>query len=211
MPRLIDLSHPIRAGMPVWPGDPPVVIESAATVVTHGYNVAALHLGSQTGTHVDAPFHVDDSLPTLDQLPLERFCGPARVADLRGHLGPIGPEHLPALQAGDVLLLHTGAAARWGTAGYADHAWLDPAAARAIIAAGVRTVAIDAPSVDRPGDPALPAHHLLAAAHAVIAENLTNLEAVQAVVDAGQSATIWLLPLPLVGTDGAPARAVAVF
>jgi arylformamidase len=208
MPRLIDLSHPIRSGMPVWPGDPQVVIDTAATVPTHGYNLAALHLGSQTGTHLDAPFHVDGALPTLDQLPLERFCGPARVADLRGHGGAIGPQHLPALRPGDVLLLHTGTSAHWGTARYAEHPWLDAAAARAIVDAGVLTVGIDAPSVDRPGDAALPAHHVLAAAHAVIAENLTNLDVLPARTAA---ATIWLLPLPLAGTDGAPARAVAAF
>ena len=81
---LIDLSHPITTGMPVWPGDPEVTLLTAATVHTHGYNLKSVHLGSQTGTHVDAPFHVDDALPTLDQLPLDRFTGPAVVADLRG-------------------------------------------------------------------------------------------------------------------------------
>lgn len=206
MPRLVDLSHPIRAGMPVWPGDPEVVITAAATVAEHGYNLAALHLGTQTGTHVDAPFHVDDALPTLDQLPLERFCGPARVADLRGHVGAIGAGDLPPMGPGDVLLLHTGTSAHWGTPRYLEHPWLGAEAARAIVAAGVRTVGIDGPSVDRPGDAALPAHHVLAAAHAVLAENLTNLDALAA----GGTATIWLFPLPLAGADGAPVRAVAV-
>lgn len=213
MPHLIDLSHPIRAGMPVWPGDPEVEVRPVATVAEHGYNLAELHLGSQTGTHVDAPFHVDDALPTLDQVPLERFCGPARLVDLRGHVGAIGLGDLPAMRAGEILLLHTGYSVHWGTARYADHPWLDEAAARAIVAAGVRTVGIDAPSVDRSGDPALPAHHALAAAHAVIVENLTNLDAVAA-IDAdragGAAVTIWLFPLPLAGVDGAPARVVAV-
>lgn len=211
MPRLIDLSQPIHAGMPIWPGDPEVTIEPAAVVLTHGYNLARLHLGSQTGTHVDAPFHVDDGLPTLDQLPLERFCGPGRLADLRGHVGAIEPADLPPMAPGDVLLLHTGTSARWGTPGYAEHPWLDEAAARAIVGAGVRTVGIDAPSIDRPGDTTLPAHHVLAAAHAVIVENLTNLDALALVHAAGgPPPTIWVLPLPLAGTDGAPVRAVAV-
>ena len=211
MPRLIDLSHLIRAGMPVWPGDPEVAIEPAAGIATHGYNLAKLHLGSQTGTHVDAPFHVDDALPTLDRLPLERFCGPCRLVELRGHLGAIGPALLPPMRPGDVLLLHTGTSTRWGTPAYAEHPWLNEAAARAIVDAGVRTVGIDAPSVDRSGDAALPAHHVLAAAHAVIVENLTNLAALAAAVDGARDpVTIWLLPLPLAGTDGSPVRAVAV-
>lgn len=205
--RLLDLSHPIRTGMPVWPGDPEVALLPAAAIATHGYNVLSIHLGSQTGTHVDAPFHVDDALPTLDQVPLERFTGPAVVADLRGNAGAIRPEDLKDLdlRPGAVLLLCTGWDAHWGTPRYSEHPWLDPTAARLLLGAGVRTVGIDAPSIDCPGDPALPSHHLLARTGAVIAENLTHLDAVPA------GAQIWLLPLPLVGADGAPVRAVAAF
>lgn len=206
MTRLLDLSHPIAPGMPTWPGDPEVRTAPAATVASHGYNLLELHLGSQTGTHVDAPFHVDDALPTLDQLPLERFCGPAVVADLRGQDGPIRPEDLEdlPLRPGAVLLLCTGWSRHWATERYAAHPWLDPSAARLLLGAGVRTVGIDAPSIDRPGDSALPSHHLLARAGAVIAENLTNLDAVPA------GAQILLLPLPLADADGAPVRAVAM-
>jgi len=219
--RLIDLSHPIVTGMPVWPGDPPVVLSPATTIAGHGYNLLALQLGSQTGTHVDAPFHVDDGLPGLDALPLERFVGPAVVVDLR-HLPdrePIQPEHLAPvrsrLRAGIVLLLCTGRSIHWGSARYAEHPWLRPDTATAILAAGVRTVGIDAPSVDRSTDvasdplPALAAHQVLAGGHAVIAENLTRLETLLERVHAGSGAVVWLLPLAIAGADGSPVRAVA--
>ena len=83
-PVLHDLSHPLRSGMPVYPGDPQVAIAPALTVAVEGVNVLGLHLGSQSGTHVDAPYHVDDALPDLDALPLERFVGPAVLLDARG-------------------------------------------------------------------------------------------------------------------------------
>jgi len=203
---LLDLSHPIRPGMPVWPGDPEVALLTAATTHTHGYNLLSVHLGSQTGTHLDAPFHVDDSLPTLDQLPLDRFTGPAVVADLRGQDGPIRPEDLDDLdlRPGAVLLLCTGWSKHWGTGEYRNHPWLDPTAARLLLGHGIRTVGIDAPSIDAPQSRELPTHHVLARAGVVIAENLTNLDQVPT------GATVWLLPLPLTGADGAPARAVAV-
>jgi len=203
---LVDLSHPITTGMPVWPGDPEVALVTAATVPTHGYNLHSVHLGSQTGTHVDAPFHVDDALPTLDQLPLDRFTGPALVADLRGQDGPIRPEDLDHLELrpGVVLLLCTGWSRHWGHDEYANHPWLDPSAARLLLGFGIRTVGIDAPSIDEPGSADLPTHHVLARAGVVIAENLTNLDQVPT------GATVWLLPLPIAGTDGAPVRAVAV-
>ncbi|NUR91375.1 MAG: cyclase family protein, partial [Nonomuraea sp.] len=88
--ELVDLSVPVETGMPVYPGDPEVSVAPALTVARDGVNVLGLHLGSQSGTHVDAPFHVDDALPRLDELPLSRFAGPAVVVDARG-LAPRTP------------------------------------------------------------------------------------------------------------------------
>ncbi|MFS4094222.1 hypothetical protein [Streptomyces sp. AF1A] len=41
--------------MPVHPGDPEVTIGPALRAPADGVNVLRLHLGSQSGTHVDAP------------------------------------------------------------------------------------------------------------------------------------------------------------
>ena len=69
--------------MTTFPGDPDVEIGSALTIERDGVNVLAVHIGSQTGTHVDAPSHVLSDGPRLDELPLDRFIGPAAVADVR--------------------------------------------------------------------------------------------------------------------------------
>ncbi|GAA2840713.1 cyclase family protein [Kitasatospora sp. CM 4170] len=240
---LVDLTHQVTTAMPVYPGDPAVLLEPALTTATAGVNVLALHLGSQSGTHVDAPYHVDVTWPTLDGLPLERFTGPAVVADLRG-LEPraeLTPELLaPALEragAGTVLLLATGWARHWGTDAYLAHPSLTAEAAEAIVAAGVRTVGVDALSVDPtpdpgPGDPAvaalladltdehdqpgaaeptLAAHRVLLGAPGggVIAENLTDLRELLDAQQAGRPVEVSLFPLRLVAADGAPVRAVA--
>ncbi|GAA1269871.1 cyclase family protein [Kitasatospora nipponensis] len=167
-PVLLDLTHQVTTGMPVYPGDPEVALRPALTTDTAGVNVLSVHLGSQSGTHVDAPYHVDVTWPTLDGLPLELFTGPAVVADLRA-LPPrsaVGPEQLaPALARltpGAVLLLATGWPRFWGTERYLAHPYLSAAAAEAIVAAGVRTVGVDALSVDptpdaEPADPAVAA------------------------------------------------------
>ncbi|MFJ1703263.1 cyclase family protein [Kitasatospora sp. NPDC088346] len=156
---LIDLTHPVTTGMPVYPGDPEVVLRPALTSATAGVNVLGLHLGSQSGTHVDAPYHVDVTWPTLDGLPLELFTGPAVVADLRGlaprtavTAGQLGPA-LAAAGPGTVLLLATGWPRHWGTDRYLEHPYLSAEAAGAIAAAGVRTVGVDALSVDPTPDP----------------------------------------------------------
>ncbi|MEU8797006.1 cyclase family protein [Spirillospora sp. NPDC048819] len=215
--ELLDLSVPIVTGMPVYPGDPEVEAVPALTVAEAGVNVLRLHMGSQSGTHVDAPFHIDDALPRLDELPLTRFTGPAVVMDARG-LPPrtsIGPDLLPAgLGPGVVLLVGTGWSRHWGTGDYPAHPFLAPETAEAVVAAGVRTVAIDALSVDRTPPPgskefSLDAHRVLCGAGAVIAENLTGLDRVIEAQRAGCAIDVSLFPIALSGADGAPARAVA--
>ncbi|TYK48273.1 cyclase family protein [Actinomadura decatromicini] len=215
--ELLDLSVPIATGMPVYPGDPEVEAVPALTVADAGVNVLRLHMGSQTGTHVDAPFHIDDALPRLDELPLSRFTGPAAVLDARGlpPRAPIGPELLPdGLAPGVVLLIATGWSEHWGSDGYLAHPYPTPETAEAIVAAGVRTVGVDALSVDRTPPPgadgfSLAAHRVLCGAGAVIAENLTGLGRVLAARDAGRAVDVSLFPIALAGADGAPVRAVA--
>ncbi|MDH6578341.1 cyclase family protein [Kitasatospora sp. MAP5-34] len=239
---LIDLTHPVTTGMPVYPGDPEVELRPALTTATAGVNVLGLHLGSQSGTHVDAPYHVDVTWPTLDGLPLELFTGPAVVADLRGlepRTAVTADQLAPALALvtpGTVLLLATGWPRHWGTDHYLAHPWLTPEAAGAIVAAGVRTLGVDALSIDRtpeqgPADPTvaalladlsdehdpaaeaagLAAHRLLLGTPggSVIAENLTDLTPLLDAQTAGLPIEVSLFPLRLVAADGAPVRAVA--
>ncbi|WP_329543820.1 cyclase family protein [Streptomyces sp. NBC_01356] len=217
MESWLDLSVPLVAGMPVYPGDPQVDVERALRVATDGVNVLQLHMGSQSGTHVDAPYHVNSAWPTLDLLPLERFAGPAVLADVRGLPPgtPITPGLLaPALsllhlQPGAILLLATGWSAYWGTNQYFAHPWLTPEASQDLVNAGVRTVGVDALSVDPIGSTDLLSHRVLCGAGGVIAENLTGLDLVAGAQTAGYSIEVFLFPLRLAGADGAPIRATA--
>lgn len=210
--RILDLSVPITTGMPVYPGDPQVTVVPALTVAADGVNVLHLDMGSQSGTHVDAPSHIDDALPTLDELPLERFVGAAVAVDARGlpPRSPIGPELFEGrLSPGVVVLVVTGWSAHWGTDDYLAHPYLTAAAAELLVASGVRTVGIDALSVDPTPAEDFPAHRILCGAHAVIAENLTGLAAVLDAQQAGEPVEVSLLPIRLPRADGAPVRAIA--
>ncbi|WP_257570774.1 cyclase family protein [Streptomyces sp. NP160] len=104
--RVVDLTHPVTTGMPVFPGDPAVSLAPALDLAADGCAVTSLHLGSHSGTHVDAPSHVVPGGPTLDELDLALFTGPALVVDARGHAPgaavgwePFAP-HAGALAAG---------------------------------------------------------------------------------------------------------------
>lgn len=209
--RIVDLAHPIRHGMPVYPGDPDVRTSPAATAVVDGVNVLHVEMGSQSGTHVDAPYHVDDGATRLDALDPRLFVGPGVIADVTGRSprAPIEWEDLAPvadrLTPGRILLLWTGWDVYWDTDTYWDHPYLTPEATREVIARGVRTIGLDAAGIDAHDDDTLAAHHVVAAAGGVIAENLTRLGAIDF-----PDPLISLLPLPLEAADGAPIRAVAL-
>ncbi len=214
--RIVDLSHTIDDDTPVYPGDPVVRIEPAMTIAVDGFDVRRVRMGSQTGTHIDAPRHFFADGTPVDELALLGLCGPAVIVDVRGRrpgapirwrdLAPVAA----GLRPGVMLVLHTGWSAHWGTAAYHDHPFLDADAADGVIRRGVRTIGIDAPSLDETTAGAehpsgFAAHRAVLGAGGVIAENLTNLAAIDF-----PDPVISLLPMPLRGADGAPVRAVAM-
>jgi kynurenine formamidase len=213
--RVVDLSHGVDDDTPVYPGDPEPSFAPAATLAEDGYNVLHVRLGSQTGTHVDAPYHFVADGARVDELDLLLFVGPATVVRVRGKAprAAIGwadlAPHTEGLDGSRMLLLDTGWSRHWGTPRYFDHPYLGADAAERLVAAGVRTVGIDALSLDETvlagPQPAFAAHHAVLGAGGVIVENLTNLAAVD-----WAEPLVSVLPLRLVGADGAPVRAVAL-
>ncbi len=205
-----DLTHRIESGMQTYPGDPDVTVQDHATHAADGYRVAALALGSHSGTHIDAPAHTEAGGRTLDSYPPERFVFDAVRVDCRD-LGPraaIGPERVPG--EGDLAAFWTGWDDHWGTERYLDHPYISPAAAERCsehgLAVGTDTLNPDPTPTDR-ADKEEPegfqAHHALLGADCLVIENLRNLGT------AGDRFELRAYPLALAG-DGAPVRAVAV-
>ena len=180
----------------------------ARSLERDGYRVTHLHLGSHSGTHLDAPSHVVEDGATVDALPLHLLVGPAVVVDLRdlGPREPVGWERLVAhARPGRMLVLHTGWDRSWGTVAYEDHPYLSAEAAWELVDAGVRVVGIDALSIDETGGEAFPAHEALLGAGGAVVENLRNLAALD-----HPEPVLSVLPLPLRGVDGSPVRAVGL-
>lgn len=203
--RIVDLSHPLSVGTPVFPGDGPVRV---AVLDDASVNLSRIDLSVHTGTHMDAPFHFFNGADTIDRIPLERCVALTRLVDLRD-IAPkheIRREHIetrcPAPLRARAAVLHTGWAEHWGDPRYFnDHPCLAADAAQSLVDCGVQLVGVDMPSVDRAP---YPAHQILLRAGVPIVENLTNLEAIGA--DLFQ---LLVLPLKLTGRDGSPVRAVA--
>lgn len=76
----IDLTRPLNADLPIYaePGysDPPFAAERWCGIGSTGFEVWKLTLGTQTGTHIDAPSHFVSDAPSLDSLAVTDCMGP---------------------------------------------------------------------------------------------------------------------------------------
>ena len=202
---LVDLTVPITVGMAAHPAHFGPGVEPYAVHERDGFRATRLTLSSHLGTHVDAPSHFVGDGATLEQVRIDDLVGPAEVVRFTG-LAPrqeLLPEDVPATGATRILL-HTGWAAETGYTPryFTEYPSISTALARELVARGVVLVGLDTPSVDH--DPGA-THHILLGAGIVIVENLTGLERVPDAID------LIVLPLPIVGGDGCPARAIASF
>jgi kynurenine formamidase len=214
--RVVDLSHSINAKTQVYPGDPEPKLAVHSTIAKDGFNLLSLQMGSQTGTHVDAPYHFDESTEKIDELPLERFVGRGVILNATG-LSPrtgISWQQIQAdadkITAGDIALIHTGWSKHFGKAEYFNHPYLSAEACEKLLEKGVLTFGIDAINIDETPDEqnpgvGFPCHHLIAKRAGVISENLCNFDEINF-----PDPVISLLPLKLEAADGAPVRAVAM-
>jgi kynurenine formamidase len=214
--RVVDLSHPVTSETQVYPGDPVPHLEQHSTIERDGFNLMSVSMGSQSGTHVDAPFHFDDEGVKIDEIPLGLFVGPAVILDC-GELSArqeitiqsLGSQ-LDAIKRGDIAIFKTRWSRFYGTDEYFDNPFLNADLVAHLIGRGVLTFGLDAINIDETPDDehpgvGFPAHHLIAKVGGVICENLTNLDAIDFA-----NPTISLLPLKFIGIDGAPVRAVAM-
>jgi kynurenine formamidase len=213
---IIDLSHSLAPiGLSYCAGHPVFTSERVMTLARNGSNVSQLTIGSHTGTHLDAPVHFIEGAATVSDVDLSSLVGPAIVVDVRGKgfHGAITWDDI-APQAGKLspevaLLLCTGWSQHWGREEYMKSPHLSEEAAQKIMEHGVRVVGIDVFSVDGEAPEgsreANAVHRLLLGNGILIAENLTNIEAL---LD-GSAYSVSLLPLNLQGCDGSPIRAIA--
>ena len=80
---MIDISVMIGPGLPVYPGDPtPSIRQETSTASGDSVNLSSLSFGLHAGTHLDAPYHVNDRWPAMKEIDLGRLSGPCRVVDL---------------------------------------------------------------------------------------------------------------------------------
>jgi len=202
----LDITAPLQAELPHWPGDPKFALRQAASVKQGDEaTVSVFTMGTHTGTHVDAPAHYYADAATVDRMPLDATIGPARVIAIRNPQA-ITAEELVAydIQPGERLLFKTrNSAWAWTRAEFVqDYVFVAPGAAQLLAERKTRCVGVDYLSVGGFGPAGRETHETLLAAGVWIIEGLD----LTAVVP-GRYELI-CLPLRIADSDGAPARAI---
>lgn len=210
--RLIDLSHPLVSGTPNFLGDPQIRLRPHHAMPSAPCNVTELTLSSHQGTHADAPRHFFREGKGIDEIALERFCGPAVLVDFSpGSALPPGSildvaqfePFAAAFTPGARVIYRTGWDRRFGGEQFfRDFPSLTPAAARWLAAKRIGLIGMDTPT---PGTDFVACHHALLGpgAEIVILEGLTGLERLPS------HFRLIAFPLRISEGDGAPVRAVA--
>lgn len=207
--RIYDVSMPLSEDLAVWPGDPNVTLTQEAHLDRGDpYTLTRLGMSAHTGTHVDAPAHFVPGGAGVDELDLHLLIGPAWVVDV-GEKETITAKVLEGLSIAPGarrVLFRTRNSDRWARgAREFDPRFvaIQPDGARWLVERGVRLVGIDALSV-APFDDDAPTHRILLEAGMIVVEGL-HLDGIEPGIY-----HLICLPLPIVGSDGAPARAVLI-
>jgi kynurenine formamidase len=216
---LIDLSHPLDAEIPMFPGLPAPEIavllsreesrshySGGTTFVIHRYTFAG-----NSGTYLDTPFHRHERGADTASLPLAATAElPGLVIDVRDRVAQgargVGTELFAGLElAGAAVLIRTGWDRLWGTPEYlGPNPFLTEAAGQALVEGGVALVGIDSWNIDDTGDGTRPVHTSLLGAGIPIVENLRGLDQLP---DSGFRFTA--VPLSIRGGSAVPVRAFA--
>jgi arylformamidase len=166
LPMIYDVTVPITNTMPVWPGDPPVHLllkSHESRDKTHVVSLTAITMGSHTGTHIDAPFHMIQGGKRLNEFPLDILVGKAKVLEIPA-VRSIGRAELEGGNWDGVerVLFKTENSAHWQDGKfYEEFVYLEPDGAEFLAQRGVRLVGIDYLSIDKFQSPSHPTHFAL--------------------------------------------------
>src|SRR5579862_7465774 len=157
MPTALDLSIPLGATTPTFPGDPAIRVSRVRSLDRGDpYCLSSIAMGSHSGTHLDAPAHFIAGGATVDTADLELLNGPALVVAVPASATAIGPAEVAGIPPGTLrVLFRTRNSERWaaGEAFFDDFVGVDDGGAAALLARGVRLVGVDGLSVEH--DPTL--------------------------------------------------------
>ena len=205
--RLWDISPPVDADAPVFPGDTPYQQRWVATIGPGcPINVSAVTTTPHIGAHADAPLHYAPDGAPIGAVDLTPYLGPCRVVHAIGCRPLVTWAHVAHALPDDApwpprLLVRT--YARMPRDAFDDALpGMDPALLERLADRGVCLVGTDSASVDPADSKTLEAHQVLRRRGLRVLENLCLDD-----VPEGDYELI-ALPLKWMRADASPVRAV---
>ena len=194
--KIYDISQEVF-GCKVFPGDPSPIKEQIMHISNGEVcNLTRFEMCAHNGTHVDAPYHFIDNGKTIDQVDLDRFIGPAYVAE---HIGDITTSDAERILE-EAKMIGDGSHERILIKG---PAVMTAEAAEVFVNAGIKLFGNESQTVG-PEDAPMAVHLIMLGAEVVLLEGIRLSE-----VPVG-SYLLDSAPLNLGGSDGAPCRAILI-
>ena len=196
--KIYDISRPLNANTAIWEGDPAFEIN---TYEKDSYRVSNISLGSHTGTHIDAPYHLVELNGDVSSLCLTDLIGECLVLDFSSYKSSGEAISLDMLM--DKLSKYDDFKPRILFKTNEALCGLTFDACKYLVECGIKLIGIDLQTIEIDTD-LLPIHHLLLGNQIVILEYLDLDEVPEGIY------TLIALPLPIEGADASPCRAVLV-
>lgn len=179
------------------------VIKFERKIPKDSINESSMYMNLHTGTHIDAPYHVDDMGATIDAIDLNNLITKCRVLDLTNVIGGITKEDLmdKNICPGEFVLLKTRNS--FTEKFEPDFVYVEKSGAEYLAEKAIVGVAIDSFGIER----AQPGHET----HKILFSNgIIIIEGVRLKEIAEEEYFMCALPLKIKGVDGAPARIVLI-
>ena len=210
--KVIDLSHTLQNGMPVFPGDTAPSFQKSMTHAKDGAQVIRMDLATHHGTHLDCPLHFMAGGNSADSSNIQNFFGKAYLADCTGfgRGEKIPASHFPRIDIDwnevSWIVIYTGWYKHWGADKYFDHfPVLSEDAAEFLVEKQIVGIGLDVISIDAIDSEDYPIHNIILGNGLYIIENLTNLHDIKSAYF-----NLATFPLKIKEGDGSPVRAAAV-
>jgi kynurenine formamidase len=223
--EVVDLTHRMHEGMPVWPGAAPFKMTRTSDY-PQGYRAHVFEMAENTGTHVDAPAHFVEGKRSIAQIPPDELVVPAVVIDVT-HKVERNADYLisasdvsdweaanGSIAPGALVIARTGWYERFQSPqryinqdaeGVMHFPGFGPDAAALLVERDVVGIGIDTPSLDHGPAKKFATHEIMLGADKYMIENLANLDKLPEV-----GATVVVGVLPVADGSQAQARVVAL-
>src|SRR3990167_1673326 len=202
--KIIDISWPLQKNVTEYKNRETFKIEQFATYETRGFEESKICLGAHTGTHIDSPRHFVENGKTIDQIDLNQLSGICQILDLTNVEEKITTKDLEKfeIKKNEIILLKTKNSFLNSTDPFnPDFIYLESSGAQFLASKNIKSIGIDYLGIER-NQPGHLTHKAFLSKNIPIIEGLRLVEAIE------MHYYFTCLPLKLISTEAAPARAI---